>query len=57
MGISAMLMFYWSCYGIIKKYINIYWGIFWCRYAIGLVIGIYVMQSKRMDVCLWSWVA
>ena len=36
MTISAGLVIYWAMKGMIYKYINTYWGIFWCRYAIGL---------------------
>jgi uncharacterized membrane protein YcgQ (UPF0703/DUF1980 family) len=43
MTISAGLVIYWAMKGMINKYINTYWAIFWCRYAIGLEIGMYVI--------------
>jgi hypothetical protein len=41
--------------GVNNKYIKLYWGIFWWRYAAGFIVAIYVMQQKDVLKLIFLW--
>ncbi len=55
LSICAIVVCILGIIGVNNKYIKLYWGIFWWRYAAGFIVAIYVMQQKDVLKLIFLW--